>query len=178
MSNDTESTTDDGTSDDAPQTSGHVEWTVLHRMAGSGDARPEPTTVGTVSDAVGAIIERGGYANVGPNTAAAGTVRKSTIRRTLTGLHEKGFVRRVADLDLEELRDDRVDLGELPEGGDPADPAAYSGTSDDARVTDWLLTEAGEREVGRLDARYESELDDLAARYGRPRGETTDRVDA
>ncbi|UPW01931.1 hypothetical protein M0R88_07490 [Halorussus gelatinilyticus] len=41
-----------------------------------------------------------------------------------------------------------------------------------------FLTDEGRHEVERLDARYAAEMDDLAARYGRPRGETTTRIDA
>jgi hypothetical protein len=105
-------------------------------------------------------------------------VRKSSIRRTFTQLAEKGLVRRVEELSESQLREPRFDLGTLDPGGDPGDPSAYSRTSDDARVTDWILTDAGRREVDRLDERYAQELDELAARYGRPRGETIARIDA
>jgi len=175
MQKDTETDPSDGRDDGEPLTSGHVERTILHYMAGE---PPRPATVGAVSAVVGAVIERGGYANLGPSTAADGTVRKSTIRRAFGQLREKGLVRRVEELSADDLRSGRYDLGELSPDGDPADPAAYAGTSDDARVTDWVLTEAGSREVERLDARYAAELEQLAARYGRPHGETTTRIDA
>ncbi len=157
-------------------TSGHVERTILHHMVGDDSERSTPTTVGGVLDDIAAVIKRGGYANIGPKTAESGTVRQSTVRRTFMQLREKGLVRRVEELSESELRDDRFDLG--TSNGDPSDPTAYSKTSDDARVTDWILTDDGRREIERLDARYTAELDELAARYGRPRGETTDRIDA
>ena len=62
--------------------------------------------------------------------------------------------------------------------GDPEELSGYSRLSDDARVTDWILTADGVREVERLDARFRAELDELAGRYGRPPGETTTRIDA
>jgi len=167
----------DADNDQEPRTRGHIERTILHHMAGE-DGTVKPTTVGQVLPDIAAVIKRGGYANVGPNGAEKGTVRKSTIRRTFTQLHEKGLVRRVGELAESELRSDEFDLGTLPADGDPTDPGAYSRTSDDARVTDWVLTGEGREEVGRLDARYAAEVDELAARYGRPRGETITRIDA
>lgn len=161
----------DGTDTDTGaslRTGGHVERAVLHHLAGAG-----PATTGELAETVGAVIERGGYGNLGPRSEPA-TVRRSSLRRTLSGLAEKGLVVRVAELSPDRLAD--AGLGE-PDG-DPADPGAYPATSDDGRVTDWLLTEAGRAEVSRLDARYEAALDEVAARHGRPRGETTDRVDA
>jgi len=175
MTNETETCESEESPDDRPRTSGHVERTILHHVAGDGE-RSAPTTVSGVLDDVAAVIERGGYANLGPNETAGAAVRKSTIRRTFKRLDEKGLVRRVGELTESELRDRRFDLG-TPDG-DPGDPTAYPRTSDDARVTDWLLTDEGRQEVERLDAQYAEELDELAARYGRPRGETTDRVDA
>ena len=163
--------------DEPLQTSGHVERTILHHMVGDDAERYAPTTVSAVLDDVAAVIERGEYANIGPSGAAGATVRKSTVRRTFKQLRKKGLVQRVAELDASELRAQRFDLGEPDSDVDPDDPTAYSRTSDDARVTDWVLTDAGRREVERLDARYAAELDELAARYGRPRGETTARVD-
>lgn len=178
MVNDTEApSTDEQPPDAELRTSGYVERTVLHHMAGDGDGPSVPTTVGDVLDDVAAVVERGDYGNLGPRGADGALVQKSTIRRAFTQLHEKDLVQRVGDLVAPELRDGRFELGTLDPDGDPADPAAYSRTSDDARVTDWLLTTEGQREVRRLDARYADELDDLAARYGRPRGETTVRVD-
>ncbi|KZN23868.1 hypothetical protein A4G99_13580 [Haladaptatus sp. R4] len=159
-----------------PLTSGHVERTILNHMVGDDSERSTPTTVGGVLDDIAAVIRRGEYGNIGPRTAESGTVRQSTIRRTFTQLREKGLVRRVEELSESELREDRFDLG--TSNGDRADPNAYSETSDDSRVTDWILTDNGRQEVERLDARYAAELDELAARYGRPRGETTDRIDA
>jgi hypothetical protein len=171
--------TTDPPAGDRLRTSGHVERTVLHRMAGDDD-RYAPVTVGDVLDDVTAVIERGDYGNHGPRGGGetGALVQRSTVRRTFKQLREKGLVRRVGDLDRSELRDPRFDLGEPDPDADPADPAAYPRTSDDARVTDWVLTDAGRREVERLDARYAAELDDLAARYGRPEGETTTRIDA
>ncbi|NEU58459.1 hypothetical protein [Halorussus sp. MSC15.2] len=179
MENDTE-TTDaaEPPGDEALLTSGHVERTILHHMTGEDADRSAPTTVSGVLDDVAGVIERGDYANIGPKGAAGATVRKSTIRRTFSQLAEKGLVRRVEDLAASELRDSRFDLGPLDADGVADDPAAYARTSDDARVTDWVLTDEGRREVQRLDARYAAELDELAARYGRPHGETTDRIDA
>jgi len=181
MTNETHSSEPDTLPDDQtgepddPKTSGHVERTVLHHMAG---AAPAPTTLGAVLDEVAAVIERGGYGNAGPRGGGgAPLVQQSTVRRTFGQLAEKGLVGRVGDLPAENLRGGPVDLGDLV-GEDPTDPAAYAATADDARVTDWYLTDAGRREVDRLDARYEAELDELAARYGRPRGETTERVEA
>lgn len=182
MTNDTDHPAGHGDGSDGRQpadetlaTSGHLERAVLHHMVSeSGGARP--TTVSAVLDDVAAVIERGDYGNIGPRNTAGAAVRKSSLRRTFTQLREKGLVRRVGDLEPTALQSDRYDLG--PAAGDPTDPAAYARTSDDARVTDWLLTETGRREVARLDARYAAELDALAARYGRPRGETTARVDA
>jgi DNA-binding MarR family transcriptional regulator len=179
MANDTKSSeAEEQPADEQLQTSGHVERTILHHMVGDDYDRYAPTTVSAVLDDVAAVIERGGYANIGPKNAAGATVRKSTVRRTFKQLHEKGLVQRIEELAESELRDQRCDLGTLDSDGDPDDPTAYSRTSDDARVTDWILTDAGRREVERLDARYAEELDELAARYGRPRGETTARVDA
>lgn len=164
--------------DEQLQTSGHVERTILHHAVSDDYERYAPTTVSAVLDDIASVIERGGYANIGPEGAAGATVRKSTIRRTFKQLHEKGLVRRVEELPESALRDQRFDLGTLDEEGDPDDPTDYARTSDDARVTDWILTDAGRREVERLDVRYAEELDELAARYGRPRGETTARIDA
>lgn len=163
-------------SDEQVRTSGHVERTILHSLVE--DGRYVPTTVSDVLDPIASVIDRGGYDNIGPNGAADVTVRKSTVRRAFARLRDKGLVRRVSDLDPSDIRDDRVDLGQLPDDGDPDDPTAYSRTSDDARVTDWILTDEGRRELQRLDAQYAEELDELAARYGRPAGETTARVDA
>ena len=159
------------------RTSGHVERTILHHMAGDGTEGYAPTTVSGVLDDIARVIERGDYANVGPKGAAEGTVRKSTIRRTFKQLREKGLVQRVEELAEDELREPRFELGDLESDADPEDPTAYERVSDDARVTDWVLTDAGRREVERLDSRYAAELDDLAARYGRKKGETTARVD-
>lgn len=159
------------------ETSGHVERTILHRLCGDGTDRFRPSTVSDVLDDVAAVIDRGDYGNVGMRNEAP-TVRKSSVRRTFTQLADKGLVTRVGELDAERLRDDRYDLGELDDDADPADPGAYARTSDDARVTDWVLTPEGREEVRRLDAAYERELDALAARYGRQRGETTDRIEA
>jgi hypothetical protein len=162
--------------DEELRTSGHIERTILHHMTGEDD-RYAPTTVSAVLDDIAAVIERGDYANVGPKGAAGATVRKSTIRRTFTQLHGKGLVQRVEELPESQLGDPRFALGERESDGDPADPTAYERVTDDARVTDWLLTDEGRREVARLDARYAEELDELAARYGRKKGETTARVD-
>lgn len=175
MANETENREPDEPPDDQLQTSGHVERAILHHMVGD-DGQYAPTTVSQVLDDVAAVIERGGYGNIGPNETAGAAVRKSTIRRTFKQLHEKGLVRRVEDLGPSELRAERFDLG-TPEG-DPDQPAAYPRTSDDARVTDWILSDEGRQEVERLDARYAEELDELAARYGRPSGETAARIDA
>jgi hypothetical protein len=172
------SESDEQPADEQLQTSGHVERTILHHMVGDDYDRYAPTTVSAVLDDVAAVIERGGYANIGPPDATSATVRKSTIRRTFKQLCEKGLVQRVEELAESELRDQRFDLGTLDSDGDPDDPSAYPRTSDDARVTDWILTDEGRREVERLDARYAKTLDELAARHGRPRGETTVRVDA
>jgi len=136
-----------------------------------------PTRVSDVLEPLAAVIERGDYGNLGMRNDAP-TVRQSTVRRTFTQLEAKGLVVRVEELDASALASDRYDLGALSEGGDPTDPVDYGGTSDDARVTDWVLTDEGRREVERLDERYQAELDALAARFGRPRGTTTDRVDA
>lgn len=181
MANETETpdgseTADEPPPDDELRTSGYVERTILHHMAGDDRDRSVPTTVSDVVDVVAAVIERGGYGNVGPSGTAGAAVRKSSVRRTFTQLRDKGLVERVSALDGAELRDARYALG-TPDG-DPEDPASYPATTDDARVTDWVLADAGRREVARLDARYAAELDELAARYGRPRGETTTRVDA
>lgn len=168
----------EGSGTERPRTSGHVERTILHHMAGDDDGRYAPTTVSDVLDEIAAVLERGDYANLGMRGSAGSNVRKSTIRRTFTQLQEKGLVERVEELSGSELRDSRFDLGSLDDDGDPDDPSAYARTSDDARVTDWILTDEGHREVELLDARYAAELDELAARYGRPRGETTRRVEA
>ncbi|WP_276301423.1 hypothetical protein [Halorussus lipolyticus] len=180
MSEDTQNLDADEQSEDPPEgaelrTSGHIERTILHHMAGDGSEGYAPTTVSGVLDDIAAVIERGDYANVGPKGSAGATVRKSTVRRTFTQLHEKGLVQRVEELSEDALGDPRFDLGACK--GDPDDPTAYERVSDDARVTDWILTDDGRREVERLDARYADELDELAARYGRKRGETTARVD-
>lgn len=156
------------------QTSGHVERAVLGQMV-TPDGRRRPTTVGDVLPAVGAVVERGGYGNVGPRSPTT-VVRKSSIRRTFGQLEEKELIRRVESLPVDQLRADRNALGPL-EGEDPTEPGSYARVSNDGRVTDWLLTEEGRRELNRLDARYATELDELAARYGRPPGETTARVD-
>lgn len=179
MEEDTETpATEDRPTGEQLRTSGHVERTILHRMVGDGDDAHAPVTVSDVLDDITAVIERGDYGNHGPRGGGetGALVQQSTVRRTFKQLREKGLVRRVGDLDESELRDSRVDLGEPDPDADPADPAAYPRTSDDARVTDWILTDEGRREVERLDARYAAELDDLAARYGRPSGETTTRV--
>ncbi|WP_162224376.1 hypothetical protein [Halorussus amylolyticus] len=173
---------DERPADADPKTNGYIERTILHCMADRSDVADgsdesyAPATVGDVLDAIASVIERGDYANVGPKTATTGTVRKSTIRRALTQLREKNLVQRVEDLTESERTSDRFDLGTLR--GDPDDVTNYARTSDDARVTDWILTDDGRHEIDRLDARYAAELDELAARYGRPRGETTDRIDA
>lgn len=159
------------------ETSGHIERTIIHHLAGNTDGRYRPATVSDCLEDVMAVIERGNYGNLGLRTNAT-TVRKSSLRRTFTQLADKGLVERVTDLDPDRLADDRFALGAIEPGGDPTDPSAYAGTSDDARVTDWILTTDGQREVARLDARYERELDELAARFGRQRGETTARIDA
>lgn len=167
----------DGGGDGELATSGHVERTILHRLCGDDSERYRPLTVSDVLEDLAAVIERGEYGNVGMRNDAP-TVRKSSVRRTFTQLADKGLVTRVAELDPERLHDDRYDLGALDDDGDPADPSAYANTTDDARVTDWVLTPAGREEVRRLDAAYERELDALAARYGRQRGETTERIEA
>jgi len=198
MSNDTdsagddESTTNDASPDDfdpggehgadreppdpsALATSGHVERTVLHCMVDA-DGRYVPTRVSDVLEPLAAVIERGDYGNLGPRNEHA-TVQRSSVRRTFGQLAEKGLIVRVADLDAGALASDRYAFGELDAGGDPHDPGAYAATSDDGRVTDWVLTEAGAAELGRLDAVYAAELDALAARFGRPPGATTARVE-
>lgn len=188
MSNDTQpddsdaSATDEGTTGREPpdaadlETSGHVERTVLHCMRDA-DGRYVPTRVSDVLEPLAAVIERGEYGNLGMRNELA-TVRHSSVRRTFGQLAEKGLIVRVEDLDPALLEADRYAFGDLEPGGDPRDPGAYAATSDDGRVTDWVLTDDGAAEVGRLDAFYEAELDALAARFGRPRGETTARVDA
>lgn len=179
MVDETESAdTTESSAAESVRTSGHVERTILHHMAGADRDRYEPTTVSGVLDDVAAVIDRGDYGNLGPNNTAGAAVRKSTVRRAFTQLQEKGLVQRVAELDPDSLRADRFALGAVAEDGDPGDPAAYERTSDDARVTDWILTDEGRREVERLDVRYAEKLDRLAAQYGRPRGETTERVEA
>lgn len=156
-------------------TSGYIERTILHHLAGPDPEPRRPSTVGEVLPAIAAVIRRGDYANIAPNGATEGTVRKSAIRRSFTQLEEKGLVRRVTDLSEAERRSSDVDLGTCD--GDSGDLSGYSRLSDDARVTDWILTADGVREVERLDARYTAELDELAGRYGRPPGETTTRID-
>lgn len=178
MSEDTELREIGEASDDGQlQTSGHIERTILHQMVSDDYQRYTPTTVSDVLHDITSVIERGGYANVGPNGAAGATVRKSSIRRTFKQLHEKGLVQRVEELTDAEVREPQYDLGTLDSDGESDDPTAYSRTSDDARVTDWILTDDGRREVERLDAQYAEKLDELAARYGRPSGETTARID-
>lgn len=156
------------------QTSGHVERAVLGAMLDP-DGRCRPTTVGEVLPAVRGVVERGDYGNVGPRSPAT-VVRRSSVRRTFGQLDQKGLVQRVEDVPVDELRADRNALGPL-EGDDPTDPRSYARVSDDGRVTDWLLTTEGLQEIERLDTRYAAELDELAARYGRPPGETTTRID-
>lgn len=175
MTDDTEAVGEDS---DGPAlaTSGYVERTVLNQLVDA-DGRYVPTCVSDVLEPLTSVIERGGYANVGPRNEHA-TVQRSSVRRTFTQLEEKGLVVRVEDLPVEALASDRYALGALRAGGDPTDPSAYYRTSDDARVTDWVLTEEGRAELDRLDERYAAELDAVAARFGRARGETTDRVDA
>jgi hypothetical protein len=175
MSNNTETVADDESAEIV--TSGHIERTILHRMAGSGTDGHQPTTVSDAIDSVAAVLERGDYRNLGPRNDTGGTVQKSSLRRSFNQLEEKGLIRRVTDLDEQALRSDRYDLGAVSEGGDPTNPADYAKTTDDARVTDWILTKAGSAEVQRLDEQYAAELDDLAARYGRPPGATLDRID-
>lgn len=160
-----------------PVTSGHIERTILHRMAGNDTGGYQPTTVSDVIESVAAVLDRGDYRNLGPRNDTGGTVQKSSLRRSFNQLEEKGLIQRVTELDGQTLQTDQYDLGELCEDGDPADPADYTKTADDARVTDWILTEAGSAEVQRLDQRYAAELDELAARYGRPAGATLDRID-
>ena len=155
------------------QTSGHVERAVLGAMLDP-DGRCRPTTVSDVLPSVRGVVERGDYGNVGPRSPAT-VVRKSSVRRTLGQLGQKGLVRRLEEVPVDELRADRNALGPL-EGDDPTDPGSYARVSDDGRVTDWLLTAEGRRELERLDARYAAELDELAARHGRPPGETTTRI--
>lgn len=176
MTDETETDGADPPTDGGLLTNGHIERTILHCMVGSDPDRYQPTRVSAVLDPLAAVIERGGYGNVGMRNDSP-TVRKSSVRRTFTQLAEKGLIQRVDDLGPADLRADRFDLGDL-EGDDPDDPRAYTKVSDDARVTDWILTDEGRAEVDRLDARYAAELDELAARYGRGRGETTARVDA
>lgn len=156
-------------------TSGYIERTILHHLAGSDASTRTPSTVGSVVPAVAEVIRRGNYANLGPRGAEDGTVRRSTIRRAFTQLDDKGLVQRVGELEGAQLDSEKYDLGECD--GDVADPNSYARTSDDARVTDWILTDEGQAEIERLDTRYEAELDDLAARYGRPRGETRTRIE-
>lgn len=173
MTEDTESIGDDP---DGPAlaTSGYVERTVLNQLVDA-DGRFVPTRVSDVLEPLTSVIGRGDYANVGPRNEHA-TVQRSSVRRTFAQLEEKGLVVRVEDLPAEALAGDRYALGSVRAGGDPTDPSDYTDTSDDARVTDWVLTEEGRAELDRLDDRYEAELDALAARFGRARGETTDRV--
>jgi hypothetical protein len=158
-------------------TSGHVERTILHVMVGEGMDRFTPTTVSGVLDAVASVVDRGNYGNPGMRTNDTTAVRKSTIRRAFAQLEDKGLVQRVDDLDADSLSADRYDLGSLAPDGDAADPDDYERTTDDARVTDWIPTGAGVEEVRHLDERLGEKLDDLVAQYGRPRGETTDRID-
>lgn len=176
MVNETQSAETENSDGDELETSGYVERTILHHLAGSSVETRQPSTVGKVLDDVAAVIERGDYANLGPNGAKKGTVRKSTIRRAFTQLQDKDLVQRVDELDPEQLQSDTIDLGD--HDGDPTAASNYDNTADDARVTDWILTDEGAREIARLDARYTRELDEIAARYGRPRGETTSRVEA
>lgn len=157
-------------------TSGYIERTILHHLAGQTPEPRSPSTVGAVLPDIAEVIKRGGYANIGPNGAAEGTVRKSAIRRAFTQLDEKGLVERVTELDAADLQSETFEFG--PCDGDPADPSNYAKTADDARVTNWVPTEEGLAELERLDARYQSELDELAGRYGRPLGDTTNRIDA
>jgi len=168
------SPSEDEDAPEPPTTSGHVERAILHHAAGSG-APYAPTTAGEVAETVAAVIERGDYGNEGPR-APTSVARKSTVRRACNRLAEAGFLRRVESLSPAELDDERFDLG--APGAEPTDPAGYERVTDDARVTDWLLTPEGAREVERLDAAYERALDEVAARHGRPRGETTERVEA
>jgi len=176
MRKDTQYDGGDPPADEALLTNGHIERTILHCIVGADPDRYEPTRVSAVLDPLAAVIERGGYGNVGMRNESP-TVRKSSVRRTFTQLAEKGLIQRVESLSATELRADRFDLGPLADGGDPDDRRAYAKVSDDARVTDWILTDEGRAEVDRLDARYAAELDELAARYGRGRGETTTRVE-
>lgn len=177
MTNETQSSQNDEqhTDIEQPVTSGHVERTILNQMVDE-DGRYRPTAVSDVLEAVAAVIARGDYGNLGPRSPTS-VVQKSTVRRAFSQLGEKGLIQRVEDLSESDLTDQRYALGECT-GGDPSDPASYSNTADDARVTDWILTDEGTTELDRLDARYAAELDDLAARFGRPRGETTRRIDA
>lgn len=157
-------------------TSGYIERTTLHHLAGQDPEPRRPSTVGEVLPAIAAVIKRGDYANIAPNGATEGTVRKSAVRRSFTQLAEKGLVQRVSELGETTLQSGDVDLGNCT--GEPANPTEYSCVSDDARVTDWILTEDGLAEVRRLDACYTAELNELAGRYGRPSGETDIRIDA
>ena len=173
MQNETDSRA--GDDPDPPRTSGHVKRTVLYCLASRDGG---PMTVGDALEPIGGVVERGGYGNPGPRSNDATVVQRSTVRRAFNQLRDDGLVARVVDLDADALAEGPVALGAVEDGGDPADPAAYAATTDDARVTDWVLTDDGRGEVDRLDRAYAAELDDLAARYGRPRGETTARVDA
>lgn len=75
-----------------------------------------------------------------------------TGNRAFHQLHEKGLVENVEE--VEGLSDDRyvVEPGYAPQ---------------DARRTEWVLTEAGIEEVRRLSAKYEEELATLMRRFGR-----------
>lgn len=168
--------TSSGGADAEPvETSGYIERTILHHLAGAEPEPRRPSTVGDVLPDIAAVIKRGNYANIAPNGATDGAVRKSAIRRSFTQLAEKGLVQRVTGLEESEIASANVDLGDCND--ESGDPAQYSRTSDDARVTDWILTADGIAEVERLDARYNVEIDELAGRYGRPSGETTTRID-
>jgi hypothetical protein len=74
-----------------------------------------------------------------------------TGNRAFHKLHEKGLVEHLEEVDLS---DDRYVVTE-----------GY--TPDDARLTEWVLTESGIEEAQRLNDRYEQKLAKLRRRFGR-----------
>lgn len=75
-----------------------------------------------------------------------------TGNRAFHKLHEKGLVEDIEDAAL------------VPPSRYDVEPGY---TPDDARLTEWVLTEEGFDEVRRLDAQYERELEALRRRFGR-----------
>lgn len=130
------------------RTSGWAERTLLNCLAVTRDGRIRSDAAG-MQDVKGRLQE---VAKMPDGRAPDDESVYMTGNRAFHKLHEKGLVKNVTEVDG--LSGDRYVV-----------QAGY--TPDDARLTEWVLTEAGIDEVRNLNVRYEQELAKLMRRFGR-----------